>query len=158
MGIAVSLPVHPSRRLRWLQAGLAASAVGAPLAGWPPELPLNLSPNQLLSLLLPWLAPLMGLLALCHPPRSLRNGKGFRIDISDNGAIRVAVYLNHGLDAAMQPAWLQPGAVLWPWLLVLPLRLADGRTLRLLVLHDSVAPGAFRPLSVACRACAARDL
>ncbi|MBY0239270.1 MAG: hypothetical protein K2X55_08150 [Burkholderiaceae bacterium] len=149
MGIAVSLLVHCSRRLRWLQAGLAASAVGAPLLCWPPDWPLA------------WLAVLMGLLALCHPPPSLRNDKGFRLDISDHGVIHVAVYLNHSLPVAMpvpQLAALQPGAVLWPWLLVLPLRLADGRALRLLVLRDSVAPGAFRPLSVACRACAARDL
>lgn len=156
MGIAVSLLVRSSRRLRWLRAGLAASAMAAPLARWPPQLPPDL-PLAWLA----WLAALMGLLALCHPPQPLRNGKGFQIDISDNGAIRVAVYLNHSLAAAMpalQPAALQPGAVLWPWLLVLPLRLADGRTLRLLVLHDSVAPGAFRPLAVACRACAGRDL
>jgi len=153
MGIAVSLLVQSSRRLRWLLAGLAASAMGAPLACWPPHMAPDLP--------LAWLAALMGLLALCHPPPPLRNGKGFRIDISDHGVIRVAVYLNHSLPAAMpawQPAALQSGAVLWPWLLVLPLRLADGRTVRLLVLHDSVAPGAFRPLSVACRACAARDL
>lgn len=149
MDIAVSLLVRPSRRLRWLQAGLAASALAVPLACWPLEMPLA------------WLAALTGLLALRHPPLSSRNGKGFRIDISANGVFRVAVYLKHSLSAAMpapQPAALQPGAVLWPWLLVLPLRLADGRTLRLLVLPDSVAPGAFRPLSVACRACAARDL
>lgn len=149
MGIAVSLFVSTSRRLRRLQAGLAVSAMAAPLAAWPPGTPLA------------WLAVLTGLLALCHPPVPSRNGKGCRIDISDNGAIRVAVYLNHSVPAAapvVTPAILLPGAVLWPWLLVLPLRLADGRTVRLLVLPDSVAPGAFRPLSVACRACAARDL
>lgn len=149
MGIAVSLAVQPSRRLRWLQAGLAASVLIAPLVGWPPDAPLA------------WLAQLAGLLALCHPPRVVGNGKGCRIDISDNGAIRLAVYLNHSLAAgtpASQSAALLPGAVLWPWLLVLPLRLADGRTVRVLVLPDSVAPGAFRSLSVACRACAARDL
>ena len=149
MGIAVALVVRPSWRLRCLQAGLAASALLAPFACWPADTPLA------------WLAVAAGLLALCHPPLARRNGKGCRIDSSDNGAIRVAVYLNHSLPAAMpapQPATLLPGAVLWPWLLVLPLRLADGRAIRVLVLPDSVAPGAFRPFSVACRACAARDL
>lgn len=153
MGIAVSLCVSASRRLRRLQAGLATSAVAVPLALWPPGTPLA------------GLAVLAGLLSLCHPPLLRRNDKGWRIDISDNGAIRMAVYLSHSVPAAaseaasaMKPAILLPGAVLWSWLLVLPLRLADGRTVRLLVLPDSVAPGAFRPLSVACRACAARDL
>lgn len=149
MGIAVSLSVYPSRRLRWLQAGLALSAVLVPLAAWPPDVPLA------------WLALLTGLLALCHPPLLPRNGKGCRIDISDNGTVRVAVYLKHSLPAAapaLVQAALLPGAVLWPWLLILPLRLADGPVVRLLVLPDSVAPGAFRSLSVACRACAARDL
>ena len=146
MGIAVSLLVHPSRCLRWLQAGLALSAVALPLAAGLPVA------AQLA-------ACAAGVLALCHPPLQARNGKGCRIDSSDNGALRVAVYLNHSLPAAMapQPAVLLAGAVLWPWLLVLPLRLADGRMVRVLVLPDSVAPGAFRPLSVACRACAARD-
>ncbi|GAB2865316.1 hypothetical protein GCM10027277_37800 [Pseudoduganella ginsengisoli] len=153
MGIAVSLFVRPSRCLRWLQAGMALSVIIAPLAAWPPDAPLV------------WLAVLAGFVALCHPPLALRNGKGCRLDISNNGAIRLAVYLNHSPCAAMpapmplqMPARLLPGAVLWPWLLVLPLRLDDGRTVRLLVLPDSVAPGAFRSLSVACRACAARDL
>lgn len=145
MGIAVSLVVRPSRCLRWLQAGFAASVCAVPLLAWPPDAPLA------------WLAVLTGLLALCHPPLVRGNGKGCRIDISDNGVLRVAVYLNHSVPVAM-PAVLLPGAVLWPQLLVLPLRLADGRTVRLLVLPDSVAPGAFRSLSVACRACAARDL
>ena len=145
MGIAVSLHVRPSPRLRWLQAGFALSAIVIPLALWPPGVPLGA------------LVMVSGLLALCHPPLLPRNGKGCRIDISDHGAFRLTVYLNHILPAD-SPASLQPGAVLWPWLLMLPLRLADGRTVRLLVLPDSVAPGAFRALSVACRACAARDL
>jgi hypothetical protein len=145
MGIAVSLLVRPSRCLRWLQAGLGLSAVCVPLALWLPDTPLAL------------LAALPGLLALYHPLAGARNSKGWRLDISDNGAIRVAVYLNLSPSAAT-PAVLLPGAVLWPQLLVLPLRLADGRTVRLLVLPDSVAPGVFRSLSVACRACAARDL
>lgn len=195
MAIAVSLLLLPSRRLRRWQAGLATSALIAALFAWPGDAPLA------------WLAMLAGL--LCQPLLAARNGKGYRIDISDHGRIRLAVYLNPSPFAARpelpplmapraappmtrprqpptapltapsmpppgpppkqpptepsaepqwQPAELRAGAVLWPWLLVLPLRLADGRLVRLLVLPDSVAPGAFRPLSVACRACAARDL
>jgi toxin CptA len=155
MAIAVSLLVHASRRLRRWQAGLAASVWIAAVFAWPPDAPGA------------WLAVLAGLLA--HPLLASRNGKGYRIDISDHGRIRLAVYLNPSpcagvpalppeLPAIWQPATLQAGAVLWPWLLVLPLRLADGKVVRLLILPDSVAPGAFRPLSVACRACAARDL
>jgi toxin CptA len=91
----------------------------------------------------------------------LRPANAYRLDISGIGQMRLAVYLQSERGQAVAP----PGAValmadsaLWPWLLVLRLRCLDeqGSTLCLLVLPDSVAPGVFRPLALACRACAAK--
>lgn len=134
------------------------------------------------------LSAVAGVVALWQPPLMQRAGKRYRIDISGSGQIRLAVYLRAdgaaaaaaaavasavsasaasdaafddaavGDAAPLQTMALLPGAVCWPWLLVLPLRDATNHTVRLLVLPDSVAPGMFRPLAVACRACAAQHV
>lgn len=138
MSIAVTAVVHPSPGLRRLQLLYACALLAA--AVW-------LADSAAVALLLAGAG-------LCAMPGAART-KAHRIDISGVGQIRLAEYWHDGPGAR---AALLPGAVLWPWLLVLPLRLDDGRVLRLLVLPDSVASGLFRPLAVACRACAEKNL
>lgn len=154
MTIAVTAIVRPSPCLRWLReafamALLAAAAWlaldGAPLAG-----------PRLIAMALPPVMALAALAGLCPLIFSKGRAKAHQIDISRVGQLRLAVYLHSGA-AGGAPVTLQAGAVLWPWLLVLPLRHEDGRTALLLVLPDSVAPGEFRSLALACRACAEKN-
>jgi toxin CptA len=102
-----------------------------------------------------------------------RDRNAISIDISDVGHIRVAVYLSvasqrrkqgSGLPVAHSNAEpgvrmvLMAGSTLWPGFLLLQLCQENGRVTRLPVWPGSVADGAFRPLSVACRAIAARNI
>jgi hypothetical protein len=63
---------------------------------------------------------------------------------------------NEFLPAARTVRLLE-GSTFWPGLLALRLRDQDGKTTSLLVLPDSVAPGAFRALSLSLRWIASQD-
>ncbi|HZX29019.1 MAG TPA: hypothetical protein VFF16_18230 [Telluria sp.] len=81
---------------------------------------------------------------------SARRARSCRIDVFGLGAAPLTVQQD---EAAPRPVRLLPGSVFWPALLVLRLSAAPRV---LLVLPDSVPPGAFRPLAVALRTLAAR--
>lgn len=136
MTIALTAVVRPSFRLRLLQAGFAVSALAVSA-----QLPFILAVSCSL-------ASFWALFSL------LRRAKTHSLDISGVGQIRLAVYL----EAAAQPVEMLAGSTCWPWLLLLRLRRADGAVTVLAVLPDSVAPGVFRPLALACRACTAKKL
>ncbi|MES2264223.1 MAG: hypothetical protein V4724_37420 [Pseudomonadota bacterium] len=138
--------MRPSPCLRLLQAGasLWALALCSQCAGlaWPQAC------GALCAL-----AGAAGLLCLG------RRANAHAIDISGVGQIRLTVYQHRGRADDGVQVELMAGSTLWPWLLVLRLRRPGGATpALLLVLPDSVARGAFRPLALACRALAARGL
>ena len=60
------------------------------------------------------------------------------------------------LAAAGREVWLMPGSTLWPALLLLRLRSADGTVFWLPVLPDTVAPDVLRRVALAMRAIAAK--
>lgn len=87
-----------------------------------------------------------------------QNRNGWRIDISGVGQIRLTVYQTRRSAAALaEDVTLMAGSTLWPRLLLLRLRQADGVVHGLLIWPGNVAGPAFRPLSLACRAIAARN-
>lgn len=143
MSIAVTVVVRPSACLRLLQAGFAACALAVAL--------LTGAHAPILSTCC---AAVSSLSLLC----ALRGTKTHRLDISGIGQIRLAVYLLSADGTPPAKVALQAGSTCWPWLLLLRLRHEDGALTVLAVLPDSVAPGRFRPLALACRACAAKKL
>jgi len=134
--LAVSLIVGASRTLRWLLRALAVLLLAAAILCWRAA---------------PLLAglPLAGAALAVHA--AARRPRACRIDVFGPGAAPLTVQQD---QAAPRPARLLPGSVFWPALLVLRLSGAAPRVL--LVLPDSVPPGAFRPLGVAVRTLAAR--
>ena len=148
MSIAVTAVVRPSLCLLLLQAGFALCALAVAA-----QLPFFFA--------ISCAAASIG--ALCS---LLRGVKTHRLDISGVGQIRLAVYLQKALQTSLQtvlPAApeaveMLAGSTCWPWLLLLRLRRESGEVVVLAVLPDSVAPDAFRPLALACRACAAKKL
>ncbi|CAN7233893.1 flagellar hook-length control protein [Pseudoduganella sp. LjRoot289] len=136
MSIAVTAVVRPSLCLRLLQAGFAVSALAVST-----QLPFILEFPCIL-------ASFWALFSL------LRGAKTHRLDISGIGQIRLAVYL----EAETESVEILAGSTCWPWLLLLRLRRERGTVAVLAVLPDSVAPGVFRPLALACRACTAKKL
>lgn len=140
MSIAVTAVVRPSLCLRLLQAGFAACAL-AVAALLPPLLALSCAAASAVAL-------------RC----AVRAAKTHRLDISGIGQIRLAVYLQSADSTPPVTVALEAGSTCWPWLLLLRLRHGDGALTVLAVLPDSVAPGLFRPLALACRACAAKKL
>jgi toxin CptA len=150
MSIAVSAIVRPSLCLRLSLAAFAILAIG-----FGSMLVLR---QQAYS----W--PLFGACASLLAASSLsffllENGNPHQIDISGVGQIRLTVYqlMPGGVRADGSLVTLMAGSTLWPGLLVLRLRAADGAVVVLPVLFDSVGAGLFRPLSVACRSIAARS-
>lgn len=148
MTIAVSALVMPSRRLRLALAAFAAMQLGAGLAlaagaGQFGPVRLVLAAACLLA------AALLGAHAARRP-------KPRRIDISGLGELRLTVQQEHGGGAA-PPLSLHPASTLWPQLLLLLLRDAQGAASVLAILPDSVAPDSFRALAVALRIVAGRD-
>jgi toxin CptA len=151
MSIAVSAVIVPSRLLRCalLCHGAANLAVAVALgAGFvrPFCLPLAGAGG----------CALAGVLILCSlaPARKVR-----RIDISGLGQLRLTVQQDigaHGAQAA--PLRLLPDSTLWPGLMLLRLRGADGAVHHLALLPDSVEAGQFRRLSVAIRDISARKM
>jgi hypothetical protein len=148
MSIAVTAVVRPSACLRLLHAGFAVSALFVAA-----QLPFCYAISCAS-------ASFWGLCSL------LRGAKTHRLDISGVGQIRLAVYLLPALHSPLpaapqpvaEPVEILAGSTCWPCLLLLRLRREGGAVEVLAVLPDSVAPGAFRPLALACRACTAKKL
>ena len=155
MSIAVAVIVRPSPRSRWL---LAIFAGGACAVVWPlAEVALATASGKA------WAAAgasaVVGLFFCVRFGLSLTPSRyAVALDISGVGQLRAAVYHNMGVAAlaagAAPSCTLLPGSTLWPGLLLLRLRRADGTVLQLVVWPDSVAAGLFRPLAAACRAIA----
>jgi toxin CptA len=149
MSIAVSAVIVPSRLLRrvMLCYGLANLGAGAAL-GVALARPFALA----------WLGAAACLLAGAAVLRRLAHLQNVRqIDISGLGQLRLTVQQGIGTDDA--PAALMqllPGSTVWPGLMMLRLRGADGVARALALLPDSVEAGQFRRLSVAIRVIAAR--
>lgn len=168
MSIAVSAVVHPSVRLRLLLAAFGIVALTVAIA-------MLMSPGRYAALpALPGAcaSALCGLFLLLS---AARGTDPQRLDISGVGQIRLTVYLVNALVSALVHApergtgalpvagpdpgetlFLMPGSTLWSGFLLLLLQGADGRVRVLPVWPGSVAPGVFRPLSLACRSLAAR--
>lgn len=168
MSIAVSAVVYPSVRLRLLLAAFGIVTLTVAMV-------MLLSPGRYAAL--PALSG-AGASALCGLFLLLSAARGTdpqRLDISGVGQIRLTVYLvstpvsapvrapERGTGALPvagsdlgETLLLMPGSTLWPGLLLLLLQGADGRVRVLPVWPGSVAPGVFRPLSIACRSLAAR--
>ena len=96
----------------------------------------------------------------------VRHRKTLHIDISGSGQIRIAeVVLKTSCASEDRPHFRTDGTVvgvmgnstIWPNLLMLRLRMDDGRVVALPILQDSVSQEDFRALSVACRWIAARS-
>ena len=151
MSIAVSAVIVPSRVLRFALVGFAAANLGAALAlgtdvARPFWLPLAAAGACLL-------ARLALLAALTRGP------KVRRIDISGLGQLRLTVQQGIGAnDARTELAELLRGSTIWPGLMLLRLRRADGVIGALALLPDSVESGQFRRLSVAIRDVAVRKI
>ncbi|NNG22029.1 hypothetical protein [Telluria aromaticivorans] len=146
MSIAMTVVVAPSRCLRLVLAGFGASLFAAAVA---------------VGLLAPWrftggliVAAALLFAGLCLLHTACRAPVMNRIDISGLGRIRLAVQQDVGMEAdSGVPMTLLPGSTLWPRLMLLRLGAAndpaDGACRYVVVLPDSVAPGAFRALAVA---------
>jgi toxin CptA len=149
MSIAVSAVIVPSRLLRFALVGFGMANLGAAVAlgagfARPFWLPLAGAGACLLAG-----AALLASLA--------RSQKVRRIDISGLGQLRLTVQQGIGTnDARADLAELLRGSTVWPGLMLLRLRHADGVAVALALLPDSVEPGQFRRLSVAIRDIAAR--
>lgn len=157
MSIAVSTVVHPSRLLCLARLMFCIGNLVA--ASFISTGDTNSASLSLLSGMVCLVSAIFGIVGL------LRIAKARQIDISGLGQIRVTVYRTGGSEcrdngsetAARRDRFaLMPGSTLWPRLLVLLLRGAEGRVLVLPVLPDSVAPEVFRALSLACRTIAAQ--
>ncbi|SFD43857.1 hypothetical protein [Massilia yuzhufengensis] len=147
MPIALTVVIAPSRRLRWLLAGFAASLCAAACA---------------VGLLLPFrftggplVAAALLFAGLCVAHAALRRATVHRIDISGPGQLRLTVQQGVRIEAGdALPVAILPGSTLWPRLLMLrfgaPSSLRGRCAIRsVAVLPDSVAPEAFRVLAVA---------
>lgn len=149
MSIAVSTVIIPSRLLRFALGGFAAANLGAAVV-----LGLGLAG--------PFRLPMAGACACLLAAAALaaalaRSRKVRRIDISGLGQLRVTVQQRTGPNQTRTDlAELLSGSTVWPALMVLRLRRADGVVSALTLLPDSVEPGEFRRLSVAIRYIAMR--
>lgn len=159
MSIAVSAVVKPSRFLLALTAAMCAGGVAIGVAAG-----LGLSGD---------VSPVVriGIGSVCLGAaifvffRAMSARKTLRLDISGIGQIRLTddkalagISAIASTDAAHgELVSLMPGSTLWSMLLLLSLKSEDGRTRVLSILPDSVAPDAFRRLSVACRWIAAHN-
>ena len=157
MSIAVSAIVRPSRQLRRLHALLCVLVLAA--AGVFRQ---------------PVPQCVMVAAVFASACRRRRGVNGVRLDISGVGGIRLAVYQKEAgnrtqparppeaaardgpelVDAGTEVR-LMPGSTLWPALLLLRLRSADGTVFWLPVLPDTVAPDVLRRVALAMRSIAA---
>ena len=141
MTIAVSVPIVPSRLMRWIVCGYAAlcALMGVLCAA---GMPGNVRwPNATCALCLAAAAAV-----LAQGNRRLTHR---RLDVLGVGRLALTVQQEVGL-ARRFPVRLLPGSTLWPGLLVLRL---EGAPV-LILLRDSVPPGEFRRLGMALRAVA----
>lgn len=161
MSIAASVLIRPSPCLRLLMAGMAALVLAATV--WLFLFVFPSRPSYFgLALVFPCALAAFGILLA-----AFRTRKWFLLDISGLGQIRLG---EHYTGAAA--AWwkettnpLPPGkavrllgmSTLWSCLLALQLQDEQGKTSNVLILPDSVAPGAFRALSLSLRWLAARE-
>lgn len=122
---APDLALRPSPRLR-LAVGVAHGCALAllPTIPWPPL----------------WLLLLGGLL-LASAWHGLRSSPWSRVEALADGGWQL--FDRHG---AVHQARLGPGGLRHPWLVTLPLRLADGRRCRVAVCADSVPATEHRAL------------
>jgi toxin CptA len=148
MSIAVAAVIMPSRLLRTCLAVHCAACAGA--GAWLAACPAGmfLFPGALAA----------GCFACAGAAMQAfrRAGKMRRIDISGLGKLRVTVQRNGGKtdEKSAVPsglATLQPGSTVWPRLLMLLLRDAEGGLSVVAVLPDSVNAEQFRALAVAIR-------
>jgi toxin CptA len=140
MSIAVSAIVRPSPGLRLLHAGFCGCVLASSLGceGW-----------------------LLRAVCVVAAAAGWWLGRGAatvrQLDISGVGEPRLTVYQQTGgAEAAAGTPRLLAGSTLWPGLLLLRFTRAGAPVQTLIVLPDSVAPGAFRALALACRAIAGR--
>ncbi|MBQ5947439.1 protein YgfX [Massilia sp. ST3] len=137
--------VAPSRRLRVLQAAFCASLLAASFAVCF-VLPARFAAPA-------WLPLLLAGCAVGHAWRA--GGADLRrIDFSGVGRVRLTVQRNTRSPLTTTvSATVLPGATVWPCCMLLRLRADDtGAVRRLVLLPDSMAPGAYRELAVALRA------
>jgi len=148
MSIAISVVVQPSRSLTGLElavcvgVALLGLAFGAGLIG---NLPFWLRGAAALVCLPPALAAIL---------QRLSSRKIYHIDISDAGQIRLqarSVRRAAEIESDAELVELLADSTLWPRLLVLRLRSADGKVRAVPVAADSLPPESFRALAVACR-------
>lgn len=140
MPITVTAVVAPSRRLRLLLAAFCASLFAASIA---------------VGLVLParfvsgaWLPLLLAGVVVAHVLGS-GNAAVRRIDFSGPGRLRLTVQRNVRPPTTISVSLL-PGATVWPCCMLLRLRAEDsGAVWRLVLLPDSLGPGAYRELAVA---------
>ena len=149
MSIAVSAVIVPSRLLRFALGGFVVANLGAGVA---------LASGFAGPFRLPLVGACACLLAGVVLAASLARGRKVRrIDISGLGQLRVTVQQRVGSNQTRTDlAELLSGSTVWPGLMVLRLRRADGVVGALTLLPDSVEPGQFRRLSVAIRYIAMR--
>ncbi len=82
-----------------------------------------------------------------------QHARTYRIDISNTGQIRLTIYpiFNSDNENGSEIVSMMDGSTLWSGLLLLCLCSDTGHKCILCVLPDSVPPGSFRMLLVACR-------
>lgn len=170
MSIAVSAVIRPSRQLRWLHALLCVLVLAAAGAFRQPVPQCVMAGAVLVS--------------ACRRRRGVNGVRldisgvgGIRLAVYQR-KVRSEAYEEAHDDAhheacndasntaqawsgpegaaAGQEVWLMPGSTLWPALLLLRLRSADGTVFWLPVLPDTVAPDVLRRVALAMRAIAAR--
>ena len=159
MTIAVSVMVSPSRLLTAATRGMAALAALA--------LALILFANSNLSAIFRFQISLVASILLgCAIFMLRRPGKTFHIDISGIGQIRLTQYSgvsipykNTGMPldgSSGQLVQLSPDSILWPHMMLLRLKTAQGELFSIPVLNDGLASSDFAQLLVSCKWIAAQ--
>ncbi|MFL6720047.1 MAG: protein YgfX [Burkholderiaceae bacterium] len=159
MTIAVSVMVSPSRLLNFAVRGMTLLAAGAIVL----VLFVNVNLNAIFRFQILMAASILVWSAIF---RLRRPGKTFHIDISGIGQIRLTQYSgvstpykNTGMPldgSSGQLVHLSPDSILWPHLILLRLKAAQGGIFSIPILNDSLDESDFAQLLVACRWLAAQ--
>ena len=153
-GIATSVVVHPSRLLRALLLLMSALLFCAFVLLW------QMAATEVRLVVCQLSALVCAAAALRVLYRALRPTKSFVIDVSGTGAIRlhhtgqVAADAGHSVSNDQQGGevvQLLKDSTLWSSMMLLRLRLANGRVVVIPVLSDAMSADSFRHLSIACR-------